>query len=120
MTFRIMQRLALALTLVPMFAHAQGGGILPFPAGWVWQIPVCTTVAPVDQVSVSDGSVVTPADLAAFDARWMKPEDCQDWLKSAEINHKARQHGWAYPGRMLAMVHMFELTHDERYLKHLR
>jgi hypothetical protein len=26
-TFRIMQRLALALTLVPMFAHAQGGDV---------------------------------------------------------------------------------------------
>jgi hypothetical protein len=45
---------------------------------------------------------------------------CDQLLKEAEAAHKLRKHGYAFPDRMLAMVHLFELTHDERYLKHLR
>ncbi len=116
---------ALALTIMPT-AHGADVGRFPLPTaatgGTAIPVdpPVCTPVAPVDHVSVSDGNAITPADIAAFDGWWMKPEVCASWLQDAEDAHKKRQHGWAFPDRMLAMGHLFELTHDERYLKHLR
>ena len=82
--------------------------------------PRCTPVAPVTTVSVSDGTAVSSADIAAFDGKWMTPDMCKSWLEDAENSHKMRKHWWAAPERMMAMAHLFELTHDVRYLIHLR
>jgi hypothetical protein len=120
--------LAVVSALVLTTAETASAAKVPLPTvppGSVANPPddvnVCTPVAPVDHVSVFyDGNVVTAADIASFDGWWMKPEVCAGALQDAEDGHKIRKHGWAFPDRMLAMVHLFELTHDERYLKHLR
>ncbi len=87
--------------------------------------------------AVSPGRTVTPTDLANFNAKWMRPE-----VRSAFIGDRAtlsaghvvdmdNMHGWLYrqmpdrqawdvSGRAEAMVRMFDLTGDMRYLDHLR
>src|SRR5262245_26158489 len=103
-----------------MMAIAKNEGNLEGTATVHFTVPGCTLVDSVTMVSVSDGTAVSSTDIAAFDGRWMTPDMCKGWLEDAENSHKMRQHGWAPPERMMAMAHLFELTHDERYLIHLR
>jgi hypothetical protein len=71
-------------------------------------------------VNLSDATAVSAADIDHFNGRWMQPAMCQAEVASAARDFSLRQPGWATAERMAAMVRMFELTHDLRFLNHLR
>lgn len=86
-------------------------------------------------VTVSFGPTVTPADIASFNAKWMRRDDRNAFLGDRAAIAAGvvgdNLHGYLYkqrPGAMAwdvgpraeAMVRMFELTGDMRYLDHLR
>lgn len=76
---------------------------------------------PTPFVVVSDGTQVTPPDIVDFDAKWMTPE-----LRAASLhdafcgvfNH-ADWAVWGTSERMTALAHMYELTHNQKYLDDL-
>jgi hypothetical protein len=72
-------------------------------------------------VSISDGPEVTADDIAQFDAKWMQPFDRGWALDGARCGLFRRDPAaaWGTEDRMAAMVRMYELTHQMRYLDHL-
>jgi hypothetical protein len=98
-------RLALALGLV--------GSLLVGPAS--------PAAASDPIVKISAGTPVTAQDLAQFDARWMGADRLQR-LTDYDVLLKNRQAwvAWGVADDSSAMVRMFELTHDRKYLDHLR
>lgn len=73
-------------------------------------------------VTLSSGSEVTEQDIAQFDARWMGEAERMKRLAEYETRLKNRQAwiAWGVFDEASAMVRMFELTKDTRYLDHLR
>lgn len=126
--------LALMLSCAP-FVHAQprgdgavGGSSVvasdPFPD----RCPDITSLADTPSgdpglVTVSTGRTVTPTDLADFNAKWMRLEARDAFLVEMNKYLYKQQPGamtWDVSPRAEAMVRMFELTGDVRYLDHLR
>jgi hypothetical protein len=72
-------------------------------------------------VTISDGPEITADDIAAFDAKWMQPHDLATQLDGARCGLYVRDAAaaWGTEERMAAMVRMYELTHQMRYLDHL-
>jgi hypothetical protein len=83
--------------------------------------PVKVTVN-IPIVHLSPGRELTAQDIAQFDQRWMKQADLQARLNTYEFWLKNRQvHvAWGLADDAAAMVRMFELTHYDKYLDHLR
>ena len=73
-------------------------------------------------VTISPVSRVTAQDIAQFDARWMSAADLEQRLADHTHGLKNRQamFVWGVFDDASAMVRMFELTHDPKYLNHLR
>jgi hypothetical protein len=73
-------------------------------------------------ITVSAGPRVTPDDITKFNEQWMQPFELLNARNDARRDLKARDPDgvWTHSERMAAMVRMFELTHDTRYLDHLR
>jgi hypothetical protein len=73
-------------------------------------------------ITVSPGSVVTSADLQAFNERWISPEarDADIFQATFPFNNDYLRGAWGTGEDMEAMVRMYELTHDHAYLDHLR
>lgn len=73
-------------------------------------------------ITVSKGRQITPEDIAQFDAKWMLPYQQAEAIARAEGNLYRRNDriAWEVGERMDAMARMYELTHDRRYLNHLR
>jgi hypothetical protein len=72
-------------------------------------------------ISISPGAQVTAQDIAQFDARWMGAARLQrladyDW----ELKNRRAYIAWGIGDDTSAMVRLFELTHDRKYLDHLR
>src|SRR5262249_34294630 len=72
-------------------------------------------------ITVSSGLPVTPDDIAKFNAQWMQPYERQQALDFAASGLQRRDPDvvWGAGERMAAMVRMFDLTRDRRYLDHL-
>lgn len=73
-------------------------------------------------VTVSNGSAITAADIAMFNAKWMQSDERNGALARAR-GHLFRRSDvlvWEIGDRMSAMVRMYELTGDLRYLDHLK
>jgi hypothetical protein len=73
-------------------------------------------------VAISDGRNVTPQDIQNFDYMWMYPPLVAQTLDgfTSELQQSHSVVAWDIGERTEAMVHMYELTHDLRYLDHLR
>ncbi|HEY1300525.1 MAG TPA: hypothetical protein VGF07_08505, partial [Stellaceae bacterium] len=73
-------------------------------------------------VTVSPGRQVTADDIAKFNAQWMAPYPRQKIIDYAQstLSQFDIDGAWGTGERMAAMVRMFDLTHDTRYLDHLR
>ena len=84
--------------------------------------PALIAASPPPIVTISPGSQVTAQDIAQFDARWMSAADCAKRLDDHKYGLKNRQvmFAWGVFDDASAMVRMFELTHDPRYLDYLR
>ena len=84
--------------------------------------PALIVASPPPIVTISPGSQVTAQDIAQFDARWMSAADCAKRLDDHKHGLKNRQvmFAWGAFDDASAMVRMFELTHEPRYLDHLR
>jgi PASTA domain len=73
-------------------------------------------------ITVSPGPSITAEDRAEFNAQWMQPYQKNLALARADGNLYG-QNPVIMPEvseRMGAMVRMYDLTHDEQYLKHLQ
>jgi hypothetical protein len=73
-------------------------------------------------ITVSPGRQVTADDIAKFNQQWMQPFERQQALDFATSTLQNRDPDgvWGTGERMAAMVRMYELTFDKRYLDHLR
>ena len=85
----------------------------------VW--PVAVT-APPPVVTISPEPRVTPEDITQFDARWMNPDDLKQRIAQYEVSltHRQAWIAWGLFDDASAMVRLFELTGDHKYLDHLR
>lgn len=88
--------------------------------------PVTVTVEhPVPIVKLSPGSQVTAEDIAQFDERWMKDVDREERLNGSYgyrdfLEDRQVHVAWGMFEDASAMVRMYELTQDTKYLDHLR
>jgi len=73
-------------------------------------------------ITVSFGRQVTADDLTKFNQRWMQPFERQQALgfATSTLQNRDPDGVWGTGERMAAMVRMYELTFDKRYLDHLR
>src|SRR5262245_13190458 len=94
---------------------------LMLPGGFKTLGPIRVTVN-IPSVTLSPGPEVTPQDIAQFDARWMTDADLTARLVEYEYRLKNRwlSVAWGLSEDAAAMVRMFELTRDPKYLDHLR
>ena len=85
----------------------------------VW--PVDVTVPP-PLVTISPEPLITPEDVALFDARWMNPDHLSQRIDEYELRltHRQAWIAWGVFDDAAAMVRLFELTRDDKYLDHLR
>jgi len=90
------------------------GGFIPLG-------PIRVTVNRPPIVNISPGTQVSAQDVAQFDARWMGA-DLQKRLDDYNLFLKNRQAwiAWGVADTTSAMIRMFELTRDWKYLNHLR
>ncbi|MDD1621872.1 MAG: hypothetical protein LUQ11_10370 [Methylococcaceae bacterium] len=84
---------------------------------------LATTVVEVKTlfpVTLSEGKKVRPWDIQQFDDRWMYPPllDLSGW--EGALKKHSLPVAWELSERMRAMVRMYEITHERRYLDHLR
>ena len=72
-------------------------------------------------ITVSTGLPVTAEDVAKFNEQWMQPYERQQALVFATSGLQRHDPDvvWGAGERMAAMVRMFDLTRDRRYLDHL-
>ena len=79
----------------------------------VW--PVAVTVPP-PVVTISPEPLITPEDVAQFDARWMGAEDLAQRLSEYKLalTHRQAWIAWGVFDDAAAMARMFELTRDHR------
>jgi hypothetical protein len=84
--------------------------------------PANIAAGPPPIVTISPASRVTAQDIAQFDARWMSAADLKQRLSEYTYGLTNRQvwMAWGVFDDAAAMVRMFELTHDPKYLDHLR
>lgn len=84
--------------------------------------PITVAVNGSGIVTLSPGPQVTAEDIAQFDTRWMKAADLQQRLGEYRASLKNRQAwiAWGVFDDAKAMVQMFELTQQTKYLDHLR
>ena len=96
--------------------------MLIIPGGFKTLGPITVTVNLPAIVTLSPGSQVTAQDIAQFDARWMSEGDRNKRLGEYEAALMDRRAwiAWGLFDDASAMVRMFELTHDTKYLDHLR
>ena len=92
------------------------------PGGFQTLGPITVTVNGSGIVNLSPGSQVTAHDIAQFNTRWMNAGDLAKRLSEYEYWLKNRQPwiAWGVGDDTSAMVRMFELTRDWKYLDHLR
>jgi hypothetical protein len=72
-------------------------------------------------VTVSDGTSITPNDIAEFDAVWMS-EACRQKAYALALNalsYRGPSNAWGPAERMAVLAHMYELTGQQRYLAEL-
>ena len=101
-------RTLLRLSLIGLLAC----GAIPALADTGMQVPCAV---------LDNGNQLTAADIQLFDERWMKDADRNARLGDWASGLKDRQ-GWIVWGvgdDAIAMVRMFELTHNRKYLDHL-
>jgi len=95
-----------------------------FPAAGLRTLAHATVTVHGDPgfITVSPGRQVTADDVAKFNAQWMQPYQRNFWLGWAGGLLAARDPDgvWGTGERMAALVRMYELTRDQRYLDHLR
>jgi hypothetical protein len=72
-------------------------------------------------ITVSPGRTLTADDLTKFNQQWMQPFELQQALGFAQYTLANRDPDgvWGTGERMAAMVRMYDLTFDTRYLDHL-
>jgi hypothetical protein len=72
-------------------------------------------------ITVSPGKQVTTDDLTKFNQQWMQPFERQQSLGFAAFTLASQDPDgvWGTGERMAALVRMYELTFDTRYLDHL-
>src|SRR5207244_9878018 len=71
-------------------------------------------------VSISAGTTVTREDLAQFDAAWMSDPQAQlGWFGYA-LKNRGPWVQWDLIEASTAMVRLFDLTRDPKYLMHLK
>ena len=72
-------------------------------------------------ITVSFGKTLTPDDITKFNQQWMQPFSTGAALEFARstLSSLDSSGATATGERMAAMVRMFDLTHDTRYLDHL-
>lgn len=73
-------------------------------------------------VSVSSGHTVTAGDLAQFDALWTQPaqHEAALGLATSMLMNRFAAGVWGTSDRMDALVRMYDVTHDPKYLQQLR
>jgi len=73
-------------------------------------------------ITVSLGRPITAEDIAKFNAQWMQPASIKQALDFATwtLQNRDPDGVWGTGERMAAMVRMFDLTQDTRYLDHLQ
>ena len=96
--------------------------MLIIPGGFKTLGPITVTVNLPAIVTISPGPLATPEDVAQFDARWMNPEDLRQRLDEyrLRLTHRQAWIAWGVFNDAAAMVRMFELTRDPKYLDHLQ
>ena len=86
-------------------------------------------VAPTtfNPVTISNGTAVTAADIASFDAQWLSPPAPQTapiasdlyWAQCTFFDRFSAA-VWGVESDMTAMARLYEITHDTKYLDILR
>ena len=73
-------------------------------------------------ITVSLGRQIAAEDIAKFNAQWMQPASIKQALDFATwtLQNRDPDGVWGTGERMAAMVRMFALTQDTRYLDHLQ
>lgn len=73
-------------------------------------------------VMISPGTTVTADDIAQFDAMWTNPDQHTKALNDAYawLYYRYDMMAWAIGDRMGALVRMYEVTQERRYLDQLR
>jgi hypothetical protein len=96
-----------------ILAVAVTGGLLVAPAA---------TAASSATVSFSAGPTVTDSDILQFDQRWMQPADMANRLADYDwhLRNRLTYEAWGIGEETRAMVQMYEVTHQRRYLDQLR
>ena len=84
--------------------------------------PGTTAASAPALVSISPGPQITNLDLARFDTRWMSSEQMAKRLDDTRYALKNRQveFAWGIFDTTMAMTRMYDLTHKQKYLDHLR
>ena len=72
--------------------------------------------------AVSDGTLITAADLSNFDVVWMRDQERTQFLNDSAgaLAWRYLVAAWGINERMSALERMYELTHDWRYLSDVR
>jgi hypothetical protein len=73
-------------------------------------------------ITVSPGARWTADDITIFNEQWMQPLERAQAIgfATSTLGHRDPDGVWGNGERMAALVRMFQLTHDARYLDHLR
>jgi hypothetical protein len=71
-------------------------------------------------ITLSDGPTVTAEDLAQFDARWTSDHAGQSCLARQRLAERCDACVWDIVDRMHALIRMYDLTHDGKYVTQLR
>ncbi len=71
-------------------------------------------------ITLSDGPTVTAEDLAQFDARWTSDHAGQSCVARQRLAERCDPCVWDIFDRMHALIRMYDLTHDEKYVAQLR
>lgn len=111
-------------TTTYVLAVSQGPNSLPLA-----NLTITVTNRP-GPVVLTDGAALRPADLQAFDDRWLLPFD---WAYTLGVDYHnnifgawhamlyrcGTQCAWGISERMIALARMYEVTHARRYLDRL-
>jgi hypothetical protein len=81
-----------------------------------------------DRVALTPGTTRTRFDISVFDAKWMNAYERRRWVDGLRATFAIENPGyapdeiaaWGAGERMAAMVRMYDLTKQRRYLDHLR
>jgi hypothetical protein len=131
-TYRLGVVVALALLAAAGAAHAQpcapdgasspclGGRGIRYCVNGAWGECRIETCESFSGTTLSDGPAVTAEDLAQFDRKWAGDHAGRSCLARQRLAERCDPCVWEIFDRMHALIRMYDLTHDQKFVVQLR